>query len=568
MELYLINKQKVRCPRCGSDTSPAVALNGGASKDWLKCKKCNTYIDTHIPLPWQYDFYKDSTRYRMPAGGYGTGKTTADFKDRMKKAVLTPGGQTLFGANTFPQLNSTLKKDLEADLPEDFVGYYSVQKNEFSLINGHGVLYRSLDDPEKYKSLNLSAYSIIEGSGVKQEVNTQLQSRLRNTAAGVPMLDEHGNPVIEFDEEGNPQFVLKADWRSGVIETNPDPGWVLTGFLEESGRVAFYNNTYEKYDYHDTTPYKSSYIVPTAANYMLPKDYEKEQTQNKPAWWVKRYFKGSFRYAEGLVFPNYSDALVKPFAIPRNWKRLIAMDYGISDKTHFIFGAIDPKDKICYLYDELIINNADVSEIVREYRKKLREIPEGGLLFTPVMDQRSMSKRQSDDMKKTLGDLFEDEGVIFDPAQMDMDARILRMNTLINNGQLKIFTILTGLIGELKNHKFPERTLENSGSASLNKPKDGNDHGVAAAEFLCMELPPNLAQYDLRVYNNGKPVTPYRKVDINVKPKIWSPFTTKEEKNDNDFVDSFFNDHGDNLYHYTGGFDDIDKELDIDPRDL
>ena len=240
------------------------------------------------------------------------------------------------------------------------------------------------------------------------------------------MLFERGpSGEILYNEKNKP--LIKNDWRKGRSETNPHPGWVKKEFLERSGKVYLHGDRiqHEKYDFKDVNPSFSTHIVSTSANFYLPPNYEEEQSVGKPDWWRKRYFGGSFRYAEGMVYPTYMDNVVDPFYIPKHWKRIISMDYGINDNTHFLFGALDYKNKIVYIYDELVISDANVKTISKEYKKRLATLPRGSMLTTPVMDQRSMSKRQAHDTKKTLGDLFMDENLLFDPAQMDMDARIL-----------------------------------------------------------------------------------------------------------------------------------------------
>ncbi len=569
--MIVINKDKLRCPECGAATRRAISIDGGYSRYWTKCVKCPTYIDTYIPLPHQEELHKDPARYLLSAGGYGSGKTESSIKDRQKHGVITPIGQTLFGAPTMPQLNSTLKKDLESDFPLDFVKHYSAKENKFTLLNGHEYIYRSFDDPHKLRSLNLSSFVMLEGSGTKYITFTQLQNRLRNIAATILEKDEDGNPIFEQTEDGwAPK--IKYDWRKGTIETNPDPGWVKRNFLLNSGTVRFYHasDSYEEYDYTDINPNMSTYIVPTRANYMLPPTYIKEQTINKPAWWVKRYFKGSFAYAEGLIYPEFSSAIVKPFQIPKHWRRLIAMDYGISDNTHFIFIAIDPDNRIAYAYDELVMNSASINAISTEYRRKLKDIPQGGLYKTPVMDQRSMDKRQSFDAQTKLGDLFLDEGIIFDPAQMDVDSRVLRTNTLISLGQLKIFNTLVGLIKEALDYRFPEKDLDNLGK-NTDKPTDKRNHGVNALEFAVMELPHNLATGDLMAYNRGgKPFTAV------TPPKAKPRYTGYDPLGDNTTssngfgmggeelgIDDFYNNYSNNLYD---GF--IESEDDIGEEDL
>ena len=501
--IHYINKKKVRCPRCGAKTRPSVTIKNTESEFFVECVQCPTYINTFIPLPHQYAFLRDPSRYTLNAGGIGTGKTSADVMDHIKHMALTPNGQSLLGAPTMPQLKSTLKKDLEATLPSDFVEQIIKQDNMITYVNGHQMIYRPFDDPEKLKSLNLSYFVILEASRTKYSVFTELQRRLRNNAAVKYAYDEENDPILEEDEEGRMVQKIERDWRKGNLESNPDAGWVKSGVLERSGTVYLHHKDLhnEGYYFRSINPSISTHIAPTKANHHLPKNFINDQSQGMPEWYVRQNFYGSFAFAEGMIYPNFMRNVVTPFPIPRNWKRIISMDYGINDNTHILFGAIDPKENICYIYDELVISDADVSTIAKEYKRKVMKIPFGAFLTTPVMDQRSFSKRQSHDVEKTLGTLFMDEGLFFEPAQMNMEARIIRGNTLLNKGQLKIFNNCTELIDEGRNYKFPEKSMDKP-NQDTNKPVDKFNHGMNAMEFLVMELPHNLEEINFKMYNN------------------------------------------------------------------
>ena len=512
---------------------PTVAIDGANSDFILKCVQCPTYLITFIPLPHQYAFMKDPARYSMTAGGVGTGKTSGDVFEHIKHMAITPRGASLLGAPTMPQLRSTLKKELERNVPMDWVDHVSRQENTITYMNGHEVLYRPFDDPEKLKSLNLSFFVILEASRTKYSVFTELQRRLRNTAAVRYAFDDRENPILEEDSEGRMLHKILKDWRKGNLETNPDAGWVKTQILERSSSVYLHHKELhgEHYYFKNVNPAISTHIAPTKANHYLPADFIKDQSVGMPDWYVRRNFYGSFQYAEGMIYPNFMRNVVKAFRIPRNWKRIIAVDYGIADNTHVLFGALDNDNKICYIYDELVVDSMDVSDISRRYKQKVLTIPIGAFLTTPVMDQRSLTKRQSHDVQKTLGDLFQDEGLFFEPAQMNMNARILRTNTLINNGQLKIFDTCTKLIDEAREYKFPERDVDKP-HIDVNKPVDKFNHGVNALEFLCMELPHNLEHIDFRMYNSkGKAYTE----DINNEdptPRPYNPLEDRREKDD------------------------------------
>jgi hypothetical protein len=92
--------------------------------------------------------------------------------------------------------------------------------------------------------------------------------------------------------------------------------------------------------------------------------------------------------------------------------------------------------------------------------------------------------------------MFEDEGLYFEPSFATHEARIIKMNSLLNHNQIEIFSTCEFLIDEALNYKFK---LDKNGVPS-DKPEDGNDHGITALEFVVVELPHNLKELKLNVY--------------------------------------------------------------------
>lgn len=156
--------------------------------------------------------------------GYGSGKTYTSRQEFYKHLFITPNGLTIIGANIAPQFEQTLKRDIESDVPKAFVAGYSLQKSYIDFVNGHRLMFRPFDDPDKLRSLNVTMFIILEASEVKGETFIQLKSRIRNTAATLPKRDENGQILYRETKEGVLIPEIEADWRKGIIESNPDSG--------------------------------------------------------------------------------------------------------------------------------------------------------------------------------------------------------------------------------------------------------------------------------------------------------------------------------------------------------
>lgn len=544
--MLILHKDKLHCPECQTKMVEAVSISGAESDFYMSCPNCPTYVDTYIPLDHQAAFHADPARYSAMFSGYGTGKTLADVKDDEKHILITPKGETLVGATVLNQVESTFKKDFERDFPLAFLKHYNKQKNEMFFVNDHKLMYRPLYDQGVLRSLNLTRFTIVEASEVDYDKFTQLQTRLRNRAGMIPWTDHLGNILYDI-VEGRPRVRIKYDWRKGTLESNPDAGWIKDEFLGTSNRIYLHGKEIHEQQYlvptHKADIHKSTHIVPTAANPHLPPDFISEISAGKPRWWIKRYLEGSFEYAEGLVYPEALRTIVDSFDIPKHWQHVIASDYGINDETVFLFGAIDPVNYILYIYHELVVNRMNVREISNLYKADLKRfVPLGGLMTSPVMDRMSLTKPQSSDVEKTLGDLFLEEGLLFKPAKMNLNARILRTNTFIELGQIKIFKNCRFLIGEIIKYKFPEKTLDGKGK-NTDKPEDKNNHAVNTLEFMAMELPPNLKQLDFSgVHASGKVIQAYMGERRERTSEMYNPFyeTNQEEETSNPFYNSLY----------------------------
>jgi hypothetical protein len=381
-----------------------------------------------------------------------------------------------------------------------------------------------------------------------------LQSRIRNTAAMIPEVNADGQPQMQWDPN---QQVYKPKYRVDTrhinLETNPDSGWVKSKFLLDSATVEFYGDAYnEGYKFNkERDPQKYTQIISTSANPFLPATYEEEQTRGKSKAYIQQFYKGSFNFSSNLVFPNFGVCIVAPHPLPRAFdesgKRVlyyvIGVDYGINDPTHIVYGAFSTETKKLYVYDELRVNNSDIKTLAKEYRKatKINGTDLDGLLMMPKFDGRSYSKRESNLV--TIGSMFEDEGLYFEPSYATHDARIIKMNSLLNHGQIEVYSTCEFLIDEALNYKFQ---LDKSG-APTGKPEDGRDHGITALEFIVVELPHNLQELKLNVYlPNGKSFVHDKQKNVIIKktPTYYDPL---KENTNNGNSDSY----GNNLT-YTG----------------
>jgi phage terminase large subunit len=539
------------CPRCGKPLVPAKAINGGESDSFKECPNCGTLINLFKPTPFQAAFLRRRERYKMTAGGFGSGKSRATIEDVIKHILLIKNARVCVAARTYPALDSTFVKEFYSRFPEKLVKRKNDQKHEISFTNGAEIIFRSFDDETKLKSMNLTMAVVIEASDVSYAAFNMLQSRIRNSAALIPELDSKGDPVLVYDPV---QKIYRPKHRVDVrhidLETNPDSGWVKSKFLLDAATVEFFGDAYnEGYRFHkNPDPHKYVQVVSTSANPYLPTSYEEEQSRGKSLAYIQQYYKGSFNFSSNLVFPNFGVCIVPPHELPRRYNEdgrqtlycVIGLDYGINDPTHIVFGAYSVETKKLYVYDELRLNNSDVKTIAKEYRRqiKINNTDLDALLMLPRFDGRSYSKRESSLV--TIGGMFEAEGLYFEPSFATHEARIIKLNALINHDQIEVFSTCEFLCDEMLNYKFK---VDKNGQPT-STPVDGNDHGITALEFIVVELPHNLKELRLSAYlpTGAKIIHDKRKDDIIKKgPQVFDPL--KEDvyvRTDNGFGNNMF----------------------------
>lgn len=497
-----------RCPRCGSRWESTIAMNTGPSEFWRECANpvCNTYLNTYVPQSHQHDFHEDNHTFTGNFGGFGSGKTLTSREEIYKHAFITDNGNTLIGANVASQYEQTIKREIEADLPAAFVKRINTQKAYYDLINGHRVMYRPYDDPDKLRSYNLTSFLIVEASEVKQQSFTQLKTRLRNLAATVPKRDENGEIVYRTAANGVKIPVIEQNWQRGIIESNPSAGWIRNDVLLVSSDIYKHGEIVDEYDVdpEKADPAISTHVTSTSANEFLPDNFIENNVKNKPMWWVNRYIYGSFLYAEGKVYPRSAACVVDDFEIPTHWKRILAFDYGLADDAVFILGAIDEEKGILYIYDECRDNDNNVETLANLFHEFTKDIPVGGWVCPPIIDPKSGPKRDYE--KRSLTDHFLDYGISFIPGFINVDARIFRTNTYIESGRLKIMRKCRRLIEEFDNYKF--KADESLMSGFTGKPEDKDNHGINCVEWICMELPADPRKLLYGVYNKfGKDIS-------------------------------------------------------------
>lgn len=495
------------CPRCSSLLVHAIAINGSESVSFKECPSCGTLVNTFEPIEYQAVVAARAERYIMLAGGFGSGKSRINIEMIISHLLLIPNARVVVAAKTYPSIAATFVKDFFAIMPLRLLRKKNEMKHEWIFTNGSELLLRSFDNPVKLRGINATMFVLLEASNIPYEGFKLAQNRIRNTAALITKFDSKGNPVFKYDVKAKAMRPVYAhDARKILIETNPDAGWVKKKFLIDSSEVHYYGSAHkEGYRMREKLdPNKFTLVMATDANPYLPEKFIEEQTRDKSVAYVQQFFYGSFNFSENLVYPNAGAVIVPSKPLPLEFNEqgqrvlwyVIGLDYGISDALSVIYGAYSSITKKLYIFDELYERGLDIKTAVKKHREKMKlhKITNEKLMLLPLFDGRSYNKREAN--LETIGSLFNNEGLYFTPSFTFNDARIAKLNGIINEAQIEIYSNVDFLIEEITNYKYK---LNRDGTSS-DKPVDKNNHAINALEFIIMALPINLEYCDMSVY--------------------------------------------------------------------
>ena len=277
-------------------------------------------------------------------GGYGSGKTWCGSLLGILLAKKYPGSRGLVGAKEYELVRKTTLvsylEHLEALGYKQGVHYnYNKVDKIIRFKNGSEILFSQLDNPEKFKSLNLHWAEIEEASQVGDSTFNQLMGRLRNTYRGKTWQ----NFRYRLFGHTNPQ---------------PNKDWIWERFVE-----------------HKAPNYRLI-IAPTTNNIYLPEHYVKELKNAFDEEYYRINVLGEFGdYNSGLVVKGFTDKNIKKLNYCENLPIHLTCDFNVDP----MMWCIAHKDnENVYYFDEIVVENATTEicfkEFMRRYPKKDAEI--------------------------------------------------------------------------------------------------------------------------------------------------------------------------------------------------
>jgi PBSX family phage terminase large subunit len=383
------------------------------------------------PLPTQEKFHKSDSKYRMLAGGWGTGKTTAICLE-LSKDIAIPNNYILLGRKDLQEFKSTTLKEF-LDIYEPAIAYHNKQDRVIRFPNGAEIYYTNLDDSreaiKKIQSLNLGAAVVDQCEEISDAMFITVQGRLRR------------------------QSTRRCFY--GAMNPNGHD-WIWDRFINA------------RQDNHEI------FIAQTTENVFLPQDYL-ESLLKMPENIQRRYVYCSFDDFSGLVFNEFSESNIIDYYEPTEKdSHLIVLDYGFRNPTAIVFASTN-YDGITTIYQEYYESGKLISYISEEIKKN-KFWKKAHKLADP-----SIHKTERDG--HNVADEFDAHGIYFLNADNDVLQGVNRVNELFKAGKLRITRSCLNGIKEYGNYRWKElKPGENRNE--FEEPVKHNDHFCDATRYL------------------------------------------------------------------------------------
>ena len=388
-------------------------------------------------------------------GDIGNGKTFAGILKGINR-ILDPKNPPQLGMiarQTYPELrDSTQRTFFEllhtmGMLPE--VHYeYRKQENRVKFLNGHEIIFRSLDDPAKLLSINLGWFYIDQAEEVSEEVFLTLLGRLR--AVDTPQCWITGNPLGH--------------------------NWIWHRFI------------------HDPVPGNIIFNAKTEENiHNLPEGYIDSLKNNYNEIWVNRYLYGSWDAFEGQIYPDFEPSIhvKRHFEVSPEWRRFIAIDHGRTNPTAVLWGAVD-QDDVLWIYREHYEAGQDVDYHARAIGAYMNE----GRYETYVIDPSTGAGKKDD--PETIGNRYRQLKVPVVNANNDVQGGIDKVTEYFKKNKIYIHKSCENLVRELINYQWEQPSASRAELNQPERPLKKDDHACDSLKYLIGEVVASSKKKDTR----------------------------------------------------------------------
>lgn len=329
--MALTKTEEIQLERCFQ-----VAKDAGVPRD-----QAERFVSVgYIPLPWQWEFHaaareadNDNGPVEITAGGArGPGKSHGIFS----QATLDDCQRVSKLKALFLRKTAISAKESFEDLIEKAIlgkAEFTRANNVITFANGSRILlggFHNEDDIDKYIGVE---YDLI----VVEEMNQLTEDKIEKLKGSLRTSKPNWRPRLygSFNPGGIGHAFVKARY-------------VLPRRLMQETKTRFVPATYK------LNPYLNKEYI----------EYLEGLTGDLGRAWRE----GDFDLFAGQFFKewNYNVHVIQPFAIPDDWRRFFALDYGFNHPLSIGWYAVDPDGRV-FRYRELVKSGLNYTQAAEEF---------------------------------------------------------------------------------------------------------------------------------------------------------------------------------------------------------
>lgn len=205
-------------------------------------------------------------------------------------------------------------------------GYYSIGDRTYYCQQGNKIFFGSADHPYTLEGVHVRGVVLDEAGQMKREAWDVAQRRVGFNQGRI------------------------------LITTTPyNNGWLKTEFYDK---------------WKAGLPEYKVVQFSSIENPSYPREEFERAKRDLPDWMFRMFYLGEFARPEGLVYDcfNPSVHLVEPFDIPKDWPRVIGVDFGYNNPFAAIWLAVDPDNNV-FAYKEYYQREKLPSEAGEEIKR-------------------------------------------------------------------------------------------------------------------------------------------------------------------------------------------------------
>lgn len=415
------------------------------------------------PIPVHMPFHQSGAYERALFGAFGSGKTYAICAEAIAFGLEQPGSRILVTRRTVPELRDTTETVFFDILPPELFAAGEARRagghyESFTLPNGSTFLFRSIDDWNKHKSLNVAAIAWDEADEFDEETYMGMSSRVRQR-----------DPTSAGKKYGATEITRRGMW----CASNPaGHNWLYERFVDpktkKSNTAAF-----------RSTSFDNPYLAPGYINSLL--EY--------PEPWLRRYVLCQFDDFAGQIYEDWAwdTHVIQPHQLPpdmfsRDQVFWMGMDPGTRAPTAGLWVWMDPDKRRLVGVAEYQQDGIAASEHATAWRKieaKLR-----GRVAWRVADPTIMTRDRGSNM--ALHTQYARMGFNFQLGPKQHKDRIPMLGQMIHAGRFVVTSDCPQTYESIKNYKWEDisPTQRAKGIDPPERPLKKNDHLVDCAQYL------------------------------------------------------------------------------------